>query len=85
MFLGVCTSGFGASNITSAESYEYWLSYVSGHYFVGKQPPASIAAFPTTVIIDLETMVVINKDTYSEGYSMTINDVMAAVNQANDD
>lgn len=58
---------------------------MDGHYFVGEMPPPSIVAFPTTAVVDLETMVVIDRDMHSTGDSLTIEDVLAAVHAANDD
>ena len=58
--------------------------YIDGSYFTGDKAPVSILGTPFTAVIDLETMMVINKDVQSEGYGMSVDEILDAVHEANE-
>jgi len=82
VFFAVYTQGFGAQDAPIEVAYNSISPHLDGHYFTGNHPPVSIYATPFTAVIDLDDMVVVDKDMYTESYMMTIDDVFAAVEEA---
>jgi hypothetical protein len=63
-------------------AYNSISDHFDGHFFTGMHPPVSIWATPFTAVIDLDDMVVVNKDMISQDYMMSVDDVLAAVEEA---
>lgn len=82
MFYAVYTQSFGAQDAPIETAYNYISPHLDGHYFTGQHPPVAIYATPFTAVIDLDDMVVVDKDMYSESYMMGIEEVLAAVEEA---
>jgi hypothetical protein len=70
----------GGSPLGIAEANGYISPYLDGQYFTGQSIPASIWFTPFTAVIDLETMVVLGRDTFIMplGTSGIMNHVQAA-------
>ena len=63
-------------------AYEHISNAFDGHYFTGEHPPVSIWATPFTAVVDLDDMVVVEKDMISEDYMMSVEEIIQAVNAA---
>jgi hypothetical protein len=82
VFFAVYTQGFGAQDAPIDVAFDHISDHFDGHYFTGERPPVSIWATPFTAVLDLDDMVVVNKDMISEEYMMSVDDVLAAVEEA---
>jgi hypothetical protein len=77
----VYTNGSTDAPISTAASYI--SPYFNGSYWTGVRPPIYGTIYtPFTAVIDLETMIVIDRDVDSTNY-MSTTDIMNAVNGAN--
>ena len=78
MILASYTNGGSPLGIEAADGYI--SPYLDGQYFTGQAIPANIWFNPFTAVIDLETMVVLGRDTFIMplGTSGVLNHVQAA-------
>ena len=81
MVYAAYTNGSTDAPISTAASYI--SPYFNGSYWTGVRPPIYGTVYtPFSAVIDLETMIVIDRDVDSTNY-MSITDIMNAVNGAN--
>ena len=75
----------GSSDAPISTAASYISPYFNGSYWTGAGPPIYGSIYtPFTAVIDLETMIVIDRDVDAPNY-MSTTDIMNAVNQANSD
>jgi hypothetical protein len=84
VILATCTSGLGASPVSTETAYNELSVYFDGSYFVGHKPPqdTGISAYPFAAIIDLETGEVALRDSSAQ---MTPGAIVAYVEMLNND
>ncbi len=83
MVYAAYTNGSSDAPISTAASYI--SPYFNGSYWTGVVPPIYGSIYtPFSAVIDLETMIVLDRDVDASNY-MFITDIMNAVNQANSD
>ena len=83
MVYATYTNGSNDAPISTAASYI--SPYFNGSYWTGVRPPIYGSIYtPFSAVIDLETMIVLDRDVDASNY-MFISDIMNAVNQANSD
>lgn len=59
--------------------------YLDGSYWTGTQPALPHGSSSFTVVIDLETMTILAVDDDWTGVTITISEILAAVEQADND
>jgi hypothetical protein len=73
----------GSTSAPISTAATYISPYFNGSYWTGIRPPIYGTIYtPFSAVIDLETMIVLDRDVDSTNY-MSITDIMNAVNGAN--